>query len=301
MNDDTPVVLDILHRSRYTYAERVSLSRHKAFLTPRPTTAQRVEASRLTMEPSPREIASLTDCYGNPFTLFVIDTPHRELLIEAASTVSILPNRSTGSAGEYTVEAVRLRVHQAESREDLQALEFCFPSPYVPRNRELAGYAAECLGNTEHFLEGVGRLMERIHSEFEYDPAVTTVSTPVSDVLSKRRGVCQDFAHLMIGCLRSHDLPARYVSGYLVPSATVVGAQASHAWVSVYSPGTGWVDFDPTNNVSPTSVFRTHRSPSAGHITLAWGRDYFDVSPLEGVMTGGGDHEIAVEVVVSAA
>ncbi len=162
-------------------------------------------------------------------------------------------------------------------------------SPLAPRGASYARYGAPALQPDRPLLEGVGALMETIHREFTYDPVATTVSTPVSEVLAGRHGVCQDFAHLMIACLRSHGIPARYVSGYLVPDPGVVGAQASHAWVSVYCPGIGWVDFDPTNDVRP----------AAGHITLGWGRDFEDVSPLKGVTVGGARHTLAVEVLVT--
>ena len=161
-------------------------------------------------------------------------------------------------------------------------------SPLAPRGGLYARYAAPVLLPDRPLLEGVDALMKTIHREFRYDPVATTVSTPVSEVLEGRHGVCQDFAHLMIACLRSHGVPARYVSGYLVPDPGVAGAQASHAWVSVYCPDIGWVDFDPTNNARP----------AGGHITLGWGRDFEDVSPLKGVTVGGGRHSVAVEVLV---
>jgi transglutaminase-like putative cysteine protease len=152
----------------------------------------------------------------------------------------------------------------------------------------------ECFPEGSPILVGVRALMIRIHREFAFDPKATTVSTPVMEVFERRRGVCQDFAHLMLSCLRSIGLAARYVSGYLLTrpppgNKRLVGADASHAWVSVYCPGHGWVDVDPTNGIFP----------SLEHVTLGWGRDYDDVTPLRGVLLGGGDHELDIEVTVA--
>ena len=222
----------------------------------------------------------------------MIDAPHNELIVEAQSELTIRPNpllHSEIPTCNLNIESVRQRIHQPESPEDLQVYEFCFNSPHVSQSSELARYASSCFTQHEDFLAGVGALMHRIHSGFRYDPTVTTVSTPVSEVFVHKHGVCQDFAHLMIACLRSLGLAARYVSGYLVPGPDVIGAQASHAWVAAYCPGIGWTDFDPTNDVSP----------SGSHITLAWGRDYSDVSPFRGVIFGGGEHRVSVEVSVS--
>jgi transglutaminase-like putative cysteine protease len=187
--------------------------------------------------------------------------------------------------------ALRERLRIGETDEDLRAFEFAFDSPLIARSAELAAYARQSIDDHKPFLGRVDEFMHRIHSEFTYDPTVTTISTPVSEVLKGKQGVCQDFAHLMVAALRSLGVAARYVSGYLVPAPEVVGAQASHAWASVYCPGAGWCDFDPTNDTRPAH----------GHITVAWGRDFSDVSPLRGVMVGGGEHTVTVEVKVAAA
>jgi transglutaminase-like putative cysteine protease len=195
-------------------------------------------------------------------------------------------------------DAVRARLAYTAGRRphpaDLEAARFLFESTRVRNKRELAAWTSACFPPGTPILVGVRSLMNRIHDQFKFDPKATTVSTPVMEVFAKKRGVCQDFAHLMLSCLRSIGLAARYMSGYLLtrPPAgrpRLVGADASHAWVSVYCPGHGWVDTDPTN-----AVF-----PSLEHVTLGWGRDYDDVIPLRGVLLGGGEHalEIAVTVV----
>ena len=177
----------------------------------------------------------------------------------------------------------------------LAAAQFTFDSLYVPRNAELADYAAPSFAPHRPLLDAVMDLTGRIHKDFRYDAKATTLATPLTDVLKQRRGVCQDFAHLALGCLRSLGLAARYVSGYLqtrVPAGRerLVGADASHAWFAVFCPTVGWVDFDPTNNLIP----------SEQHLTIAWGRDYDDISPVKGVILGGGSHTMSIAVDVAA-
>ncbi len=173
----------------------------------------------------------------------------------------------------------------------LEAYEFTFDSPHIRKSDELADYAEPSFPRNRPLLQSVLELNSRIHADFKYVPESTTISTTLPEVMKLRRGVCQDFAHLMIGCLRSLGLSARYVSGYLrtLPppgKPRLVGADASHAWVAVYFPGVGWVDFDPTND----------KIPSTEHITLAWGRDYGDVSPIRGSLLGGGGQTVRVSV-----
>ena len=285
-------ILRVSHRTRYAYAEPVTRSFHRGFLTPRTTEFQDVHESRVTINPPAAGSTTHEDYYGNRVALFMIDAPHNWLSVEARSELTIRPEPPAFSETRHcgwNLESVRQRALWPESSEDLRAHEFCFDSPHVFRRQEFAEYAASCFAEQTDFLTGVKDLMHRIHSEFLYDPAVTTISTPVSEVFVHKSGVCQDFAHLMIACLRSAGVAARYVSGYLVPGPNVIGAQASHAWISAYCPGTGWVDFDPTNDVLP----------AGRHITVAWGRDFSDVSPFRGVIVGGGEHEVAVEVSVS--
>ncbi len=278
------------HTSRYAYAETVSLSMHQVRLTPRASGAQAVRDTRLVIDPPASGSVTREDYFGNVTTTFTIQNAHRHLRVTAESLVTVSgPPRAGLDSPPLTDAVARLRAR--ETAEDLAAVEYQVESALAPRGSLYARYAAPLLDPRRPLLEGVDALMRTIHREFRYDPVATTVSTPVSEVLEERHGVCQDFAHLMIACLRSHGVPARYVSGYLVPKPGVVGAQASHAWVSVYSPGIGWVDFDPTNEVRP----------AGGHITLGWGRDFEDVSPLKGVTVGGGSHSVAVEVLVTPA
>ena len=279
----------VRHTSRYAYAETVSLSMHQVRLTPRAGGAQAVRDTRLLIDPPASGSVTREDYFGNITTTFTIQDAHRHLRVTAESLVSVSEPAHAGPASPPLGDAVaRLR---ARGPADAPAAEYQVESPLAPRGGLYARYAAPALDPDRPLLEGVETLMRTIHREFTYDPVATTVSTPVSDVLEGRHGVCQDFAHLMIACLRSHGVPARYVSGYLVPRPGVVGAQASHAWVSAYCPDVGWVDFDPTNNVRP----------AGGHITLGWGRDFEDVSPLKGVTVGGGSHSVAVEVLVTPA
>ena len=281
-------VFHVRHTTEYSYPEQVAGSVHDATLVLRETPRQRVHYSRITVEPEPRSLTTRRDYFGNHLTRFITETAQNRLHVDAESEVALGqgPPPETGDA--LPLVALRRQMHRARTPADLSALEFVFDSQYVPRSGRLAAWADPVFGESGGFLAGVAGLMHRIHREFRYDAAVTEISTPVEEVLERKEGVCQDFAHLMIGCLRSLGIPARYVSGYLVPLPGVLGAQASHAWVSVYAPGPGWVDFDPTNDVMP----------SGGHITVAWGRDYGDVSPLRGVIFGGGEHTLRVEVSV---
>ena len=280
----------VRHTSGYAYAETVSLSMHQVRLTPRASETQAVRDTRLMIDPPANGSITREDYFGNATTTFTIQDAHRHLRVTAESLVTVSGPPHPGLDSPSLADAVA-RLRARETEEELAAVEYQVESALAPRGSLYARYAAPLLDPRRPLLEAVDALMRTIHREFRYDPVATTVSTPVSEVLEERHGVCQDFAHLMIACLRSHGVPARYVSGYLVPKPGVVGAQASHAWVSVYCPGVGWVDFDPTNAVRP----------AGGHITLGWGRDFEDVSPLKGVTVGGGSHSVAVEVLVTPA
>jgi transglutaminase-like putative cysteine protease len=280
----------VSHTTRYRYAEPVSLSFHQALLTPRQTPLQTVRFTTITMDPAARSSSSREDYYGNCITTFTVGSSHEALTVHAESIVVMEPQAFEPVSCQSKLTEVRQQIRSGENGPVRSALEFCFDSPRVTRSEALAAYGDVSFPAGRSFLDGVGDLMHRIKREFRYDPKVTTVSTPVAEVLDAKHGVCQDFAHLMIGCLRSLGVAARYVSGYLVPGRGVVGAQASHAWLSVYSLEAGWVDFDPTNDVIPSN----------GHITVAWGRDYSDVSPFRGVMIGGGEHTVGVDVQVES-
>ena len=246
------------------------------------------------VEPTPTGWSERSDFYGNPVASFVVDGPFVELTVTAVSVVDVVDADPPPAVGPAWGEALDLLTHDL-SPDMLDAREFCFESPLVSTARVVRDYAEPSFAPGAPLVDAVTSLVERIHADFAYDPGFTTVTTPLDEVLRHRRGVCQDFAHLAVGCVRSMGLAARYVSGYLEtappPGAQrLVGADASHAWLSVFVPGWGWLDLDPTNVqvVGPT------------YVTTAWGRDYADVSPLKGIVFGGGDsHELDVAVDVS--
>jgi transglutaminase-like putative cysteine protease len=252
-----------------------------------------VQWYRLEVEPKPTLVRERVDYFGNASTYVAIEGMSQELTLTARSRVAILPAIPPIAAATPAWESVAAQFRQASPGGWFE-VEFALDSPLVRRNAELAGYAHTSFPPGRPVLEGVLALTGQIHRDFIFDPTATTVATPLAEVFRQRRGVCQDFAHLLLGCLRSLDLPARYVSGYLETSAPpgmnrLVGADASHAWVSAYIPGSGWVEVDPTNNLLVADR----------HITVAWGRDYSDVSPVRGVAVGSGTHslEVAVDVV----
>ena len=294
-----PLRYHVLHETRYDYGSSVSLSQQQLHLAPRALAWQQVEEQRIDIDPAPAWRRDGHDAFGNPVTWIAFHAPHDTLFIRSAMTIAVTPCRPGQIEKSPPWESVRARLAYAAApprSEDLDALRFLFESAHVRIKRELADYAAGCFPPGTPVLAGAQALMARIFREVKFDPEATTVSTPVMEVLEKKRGVCQDFAHLMIACLRALGLAARYVSGYLVTrpppgKPRLVGADASHAWVSVYAPGFagGWVDFDPTNNLLPDSE----------HITVAIGRDFSDISPLRGIILGGGGAEPEVAVTVT--
>lgn len=285
------MIFRVLHTTTYSYSDPVSISFHEAVLAPRATVGQTVLKSGLAVEPKVQNLTARQDYFGNVVTRFTVAGDHRKLEVQSESLLGISEAGVREWDGCPPLEAVVEQIRRCETEVDLTAYEFCFASQHAPRAPKLAAYGRTSFPAGRPFLDGVRDLMLRIRQEFRYDPAVTTISTPVEEVLENHHGVCQDFAHVMIGCLRSLGAPARYVSGYLVPRQGVVGAQASHAWVSAYCPQFGWVDLDPTNGVVV----------STGHLTVAWGRDYADVCPLRGVILGGGKHIVDVAVKVTQA
>jgi transglutaminase-like putative cysteine protease len=282
------------HETRYLHASQVSMSQHLACLTPRQLPHQTVHSYELRVAPTPADQVERTDYYGNIVTQLSLLRPYAELRVASSSLVevrdsTVVIDPEASPPWEEVCDAGAF--YAGMPLED--AGQFRFASPYVQLAEELAAFARLSFTPGRPLLAAAIDLMQRIHDEFQFDAGVTTITTPVSRVLSERRGVCQDFAHLQIGCLRSIGIPARYASGYLLTdpppgSPRLIGADASHAWLSVWCPRHGWVDLDPTNAVLP----------GLRHITLAWGRDYGDVSPLRGVVLGGGDHELTVGVSV---
>ncbi len=281
----------ILHRTLYEYAAPVTVSHHVARLEPRTTTAQEREQFSLKIFPEPTLRKNRPDYFGNRLCFFSIQELHNRLEIIAHSRVSVEPRKSSGAEPSTPWTEVTAMFRDPVSPEVVEPYQFIFDSPQARASFELADYARESFSAKMPLLAGVRDLTERIYKDFKYDPKATTVATPLDEVWKKRRGVCQDFAHMGIACLRSLGIPARYVSGYLRTrppegKPRLVGADASHAWFAIFCPGVGWVDFDPTNNVQPSDE----------HITVAVGRDFADVSPVAGVITGGGAHEVKVSV-----
>ena len=283
---------NVLHQTVYGYESPVVLSQQLLHLTPRALEFQQVARHRIAIEPAPAESNAGEDSFGNPMTRILLAAPHSKLSVSAESQVEVTPRAAPGSGDAWEEARDRLRRGGGEL---LEPIQFMFESPHVELFRDLAAYAEPSFARGRGLLAAVLDLTRRIHADFIFDPKATSVSTPLREVLAKRRGVCQDFAHFMAGCLRTLGIPARYVSGYILTAPPpgkprLVGADASHAWVSVYySPSGGWVDVDPTNNMLVGD----------GHITLAWGRDFGDVTPMRGVILGGGEQELEVRVTVT--
>jgi len=286
----------VLHTTGYRYSAPVALSRQLLHLTPREFEVQRVLEHELSIDPLPEETATSRDYFGNSITHIVLSTAHQSLSLAARSIVEVMPRNSAAQvAGSPPWEESAAMLRGVAGGANLEPARFMFDSPHVESSAELLRYAEPSFTSQRPLLDAVLDLNHRIHEDFEFDPIATVISTPLAEVLEQRRGVCQDFAHLMIGCLRTLGLSARYVSGYLLTMpppghARLVGADASHAWISVYSQNAGWIDFDPTND----------RLVDDEHITLGWGRDFSDVTPTRGVILGGGEQDLTVHVTVSS-
>lgn len=273
------------HTTRYRYDAPVSQCQSEVRLTPRALPWQALVESRIDTTPEPASVGSHRDYFGNEVTTFTILESHDGFSTVATSLVDV-EARPQPAVPDLAWEAAREQIAGHGRSDTLDALEFVFDSPFVAAGPELAAYASASFPAGRPLMEAVNDLSHRIYTDFRYTPRATSIDTPVLDALRSKRGVCQDYAHVMIGALRSLGLSARYVSGYLRSRADYKGAEASHAWVSVFSPGTGWLDIDPTNDVRPTT----------GHLTVAWGRDYGDVAPVKGVALGGGNQVVEVEV-----
>ena len=274
----------VRHTTRYHYALPVSNCYNTAYVLPRNTLLQQVEKSDIQISPNTSMRNTRQDYFGNNFLQFSIEKDHQELDVTVTSHIHLQEqtksiNLDFGNPCSY----VQYLLKNSQDQQTLLAREFLLNSPMVQQHADLADYAASSFADDRPFLSAVMDLTQRIFTDFTYDPQFSDIATPLADVLKHKRGVCQDFAHLAIGCLRSLGYPARYVSGYLetLPAAgqeKLMGSDATHAWFAVYSPGEGWYEFDPTNN----------KMIGSQHITTAWGRDYSDVSPLKGVIFGGG-------------
>lgn len=275
-----------LHTTTYTYSKPVALCYNEVHLRPRNGGRQNVHWTDLRVEPAPGRYFSRKDYFGNETTFFAVHEAHSRMAIAAESVVEVRPAPAVDTGASPAWEQVKEVIRTRRDRDTLDAFQYVFPSKYVKTGADFSGLALPSFPAGRPFLSAVQDLSSRIHAQFRYAPRTTTVGTPVEETLRERHGVCQDFAHVMISSLRSLGLPARYVSGYLRSGRDTVGAEGSHAWVSVYCPKTGWFDIDPTNDVVP----------GEGHITLAYGRDYGDVTPVAGIAVGGGDQEIEVTV-----
>jgi len=281
------VIYRVRHVTTYDYEDPVSVSHHILRLTPHNSLRQTCRKTALSAAPRPIHYNGHVDYFGNATTAFTLLEPHERLVVEATSELEVNAAAPPDFEASPPWESVRDSLPEARTDEELNACQFVFDSARVEGRPELAEYAGESFPPGRPLLDAVLDLTRRIYRDFRFDTEATEVSTPVETFFEKRRGVCQDFSHLQIACMRSLGLPARYVSGYLrtLPPPgrpRLVGADASHAWCAAWSPGAGWVDFDPTNNCVP----------SDGHITVAWGRDYSDVSPIHGVLLGGARHTL---------
>ena len=271
------------HETRYAYRTPVAQSWQLAHLTPRTLPWQSMLAHELLIEPRPDERRDEFDTFGNAVTHFSLHAAHQALRVRMNCRVEVGERPAVDVRDAAAWEAVRDAVRTDPAQDSLVPARMTVPTRLVPLSEAAGVYAAPSFAHGRSWLESVSDLMHRIHAEFEFDPGSTTVSTSVDEVLYQKSGVCQDFAHLMLACLRGHGLPARYMSGYLLTDpppgrARLLGADASHAWVAAYAPAHGWVEFDPTND----------RLADARYITLAWGTDFADAVPLRGVLIGGG-------------
>jgi transglutaminase-like putative cysteine protease len=282
----------ITHKTHYIYSESVSLCHNEIRLSPRNLSRQNRVSSKITIEPPPNVYHERKDFFGNHVSYFAIQHPHEHLTVTALSEVTTEAECGhIDFSSDAPWESVQNQLFHENGAEILNARQFLLDSPMLLYTPESACYAQESFTRTRGLLDCVTDLMERIYRDFAFDPDFSTLATPLPDVFAHRKGVCQDFAHVAISCARAMGLPARYVSGYIESTPApgkdrLVGVDASHAWFSVFIPNLGWMDFDPTNNMIP----------SDRHITIGWGRDYSDITPIKGVVFGAGKHELSVSV-----
>jgi transglutaminase-like putative cysteine protease len=281
----------VSHRTTYRYASDVAYSRLVAHLAPRATARQRPLAFEVNLSPEPVKSFTRSDFFGNTTSWFTVDEPHATLDIVAESQVAVDPIPAFAPEASLQWEAVRTGFEFPVDAETLEALQFTFDTPLTAPNEDVVAYARRSFPCARPLLACVLDLNARIHADFTFDKEATDTSTTVKKAFELRAGVCQDLAHVGVAAVRTMGLAARYVSGYLLTQPPpgrerLVGADASHAWFSVWIPPYGWIDFDPTNDILPSSE----------HITVAWGRDYADVAPIHGIITGGSEHEVDVAV-----
>lgn len=282
------------HQTIYSYDIPVIQSQQLLHMMPRQTDFQQCVSYTLACDPAPAEQSRRLDFFGNHNDYVTLLAPHQALEVVSRFQVEVLPRPALHACLPSPAWEQVQTMLQTQASQHLTATPFIYPTAKVQSSEVLAAFARSCFSPERPLLEAAMALTQHIFDEFEFDPQATDISTPLETVLQGRRGVCQDFAHLMIGAMRSLGLACRYVSGYILthPPAgqpRLVGADASHAWVSVYCPVNGWVDFDPTNNCLVQQE----------HITVAWGRDFSDVSPMRGVVLGGGQQHLTVNVTVT--
>lgn len=282
----------IQHKTSYTYLGPVSLCHNIARLMPRNTQEQTCSNTHMHIEPKPDRINEYEDFFGNKVIYFSIEKEHWELTVDVTSEVEIrrsnkvhMPTHPQANLEDIKREFVK------DGAETLEIRQYLFDTPMTARSEEVLQYVLKSFTTGRPVFEATEELTHRIYKDFEYKPGHTTIATPLSVVMRERKGVCQDFAHLAIACLRAIGVPARYVSGYietlsLEGAEKLIGVDASHAWFSIYLPNRGWTDFDPTNNCLVGDQ----------HITIGWGRDYADIAPLEGIILSSGSHELSVSV-----
>lgn len=282
----------VRHKTRYVYSNPVSLCHNEVRLIPANMPRQTVIGTPVfDIDPKPSARRERNDYFGNRVCYFAIQQTHKELSVVVASRVRVNAQPISDDPAPISWESARKRLSTPADPAHMNAYQFTLDSSLIASSEALRKYAAPSLTPGRPLAEAAHDLMRRIYRDFEFKPGFTTISTPLGEVLEHRRGVCQDFAQLAIGALRSMGLAARYVSGYLetMPppgKPRLQGADVSHAWFSVYVPDTGWLDFDPTNDVIP----------SERHIVIAHGRDFSDVTPLKGVIFGSGGHDLQVSV-----
>ena len=293
--NETSALFHVRHETVYSYQYNVSLSQQLLHMSPRSFGYQETLAHLIHIDPLPNDWSERVDYFGNVSKTIMIATLHNELRVRAESTLRLKHRLGLHQINDSMPwEAKRDSLEQCSAATSREISQYLYESPHVVKSPELADFAAPSFPPGRPLLEAALDLTYRIFNEFRFDGTATTIATPLLEVLRLRRGVCQDFAHLMIGCLRTLGIACRYVSGYILTTPPagqprLIGADASHAWVSVYCAGYGWVDFDPTN----------HCLVQDEHITVGWGRDFSDVTPMRGVILGGGEQKLGVSVTVT--
>jgi transglutaminase-like putative cysteine protease len=304
--------LEVTHQTNYEYSAAVDTAQHVVHLQPRTFAGQRLESYSLEITPTPAKTREHNDIFGNQRCFFAMATRHDSLLVRARSVVQTSPtadHEALLKSKSPSCEQVRSYFEYHKGAAWDSAAEFIFASDYVQPAESFRRYAAQILRADRGLLESAVELTERLHADMRYVSQSTDLQTTAIEAFERRQGVCQDFAHILLCCFRSLGIPARYVSGYLLTQPPpgrprLIGADASHAWVSVYIPklsasglgaGGQWIDLDPTNNRWGLG------SPGEDYVTVAIGRDYADVSPIRGVIHGGANHTLTVAVTVMPA